>query len=45
MFCKHLSFTVQIGVTHTTVFHLKLEHTIHIRELELRNEKTICKQS
>ena len=45
MFCKHLSFAVQVGVTHTIVFHLKLEHTIHIRKLELGNKKTICKQS
>ena len=41
---NYLSFTVEISVTHATIFHLVLEHTVHVRELELGNKKTICSQ-
>ena len=41
----YLSFAVKISVTHTIVFHLVLEHTIHIRKLELGNKKSICRKT
>ena len=40
--CQYLSFAVEVSVTHTVIFHFKLEHPIHIRQFELCNKEAIC---
>lgn len=41
---SHLRLAVKVSVANAIIFNLKLEYPINIRELELCNKKTICKQ-
>lgn len=41
---SHLRLAVKVSVANAIIFNLKLEYPINIRELELCNKKTVCKQ-